>query len=94
MGCSGQFATVLPKVCGYMLSHDCNTLKHLTQVRSIVGPSVSVHNFGYGSSEATIGLPYDAKNLDELVLQSDDNVEFLDISQDETHENLCQAVSV
>lgn len=92
--CSGQFATVVPKVCDYMLSHDCDTLKHLIQVRFIVGPNVSIHGFAYGASEAMIGYPHDANKPDEFVLQSDDIVEFLDISQDESHENLCQVVSV
>jgi len=39
-----------------------------------------------------MGLPHDGK-LDEFVLKSDDAViEFLDVSLEETHEHLCQAV--
>ena len=41
-----------------------------------------------------IGAPHDANKLDEFVLQSDDIVEFLDLSLDPIHENLCQAVSI
>ena len=41
-----------------------------------------------------MGAPHDANKLDEFVLQSDDIVEFLDVSLDPTHENLCQAVSI
>jgi hypothetical protein len=41
-----------------------------------------------------MGAPHDANKLDEFVLQSDDIVEFLDVSLDPTHQNLCQAVSI
>ena len=41
-----------------------------------------------------MGAPHDANKLDEFVLQSNDIVEFLDVSLDGTHENLCQAVSI
>jgi hypothetical protein len=41
-----------------------------------------------------MGVPHDANTLDEFVLQSDDIVEFLDVSLDPTHQNLCQAVSI
>ena len=92
--CNGQFATVLPKVCGYALSDDCDRLKRFIQVRSILGPNVSVRCPGYGSTEAAIGAPYDANKLDEFALQSEDIVEFLDVSLDATHENLRQAVSI
>ncbi|KAF8547319.1 hypothetical protein OG21DRAFT_1607449 [Imleria badia] len=70
--CSGQFATILPKV------------------RSIVGPNVSLRSSGYRASEATIGLPHDPAKLDEFVLKSDSVIEFLDVSRDETHQELSQ----
>jgi len=91
--CNGPFATVLPKVCDYVTFHDCDRLKHLIQVRSILGPSVSVSSVGYGASESLIGLPH-ANKLDEFVLPSDDIVEFLDLSLDATHENIRQPVSI
>ena len=71
-----------------------NGLKCLIQVRSILGPNVSIRAPGYASTEAWMGAPHDANELDEFVLQSDDIVEFLDLSLDATHENLCQAVSI
>ena len=71
-----------------------NGLKRLIQVRSILGPNVSIRSPGYASTEAMIGAPHDANKLDEFVLQSDDIVEFLDLSLDPIHENLCQAVSI
>ena len=73
--------------------YDRDRLKRPIQVRSILGPHVSIRCLGYGSTEAAIGAPYDNK-LDEFVLQSDDIVEFLDLSLDATHENLRQAVSI
>ncbi|KAH0828161.1 GH3 auxin-responsive promoter [Lanmaoa asiatica] len=73
--CSGQFATVVPKL------------------RSILGPNVLLHGFGYNSSEAGVGVPF-RNRLDEFVLQSDEIIEFLDVSRAETHENLRQAWEV
>ena len=95
--CSGPFATVLPKVCGYVVmcpTHDRGTSTRLIQVRSILGPNVALRTAGYRSSEATIGLEHDANKVDEFVLKSDDVIEFLDVSQVESHEHLCQAVRI
>ncbi|KAH0828160.1 GH3 auxin-responsive promoter-domain-containing protein [Lanmaoa asiatica] len=58
--------------------------------RSILGPKVFLHGLGYNASEAGIALPHCYK-LDEFVLGTEETVEFLDVSQDETHENLRQA---
>ncbi|KAF8554899.1 hypothetical protein OG21DRAFT_1484265 [Imleria badia] len=43
---------------------------------------------GYRASEATIGLPHDPTKPDEFVPKTDSVVEFLDISRDETHQEL------
>jgi len=40
-----------------------------------------------------MGVPH-ANKLDEFVLQSDDIIEFLDVSLDATHENIRQPVSI
>ena len=77
-----------------MLSDDRDGLKRPIQVRSILGPNVSIRCVGYGGTEAVIGAPYDPNKPDEFVLQSDDVIEFLDLSLDATHENLRQAVSI
>ena len=71
-----------------------NGLKRLIQVRSILGPNVSIRSPGYASTEAMMGAPHDANKLDEFVLQSNVIVEFLDVFLDATHENPCQAVSI
>ena len=48
----------------------------------------------YGSTESSmLGIPHNDNILDEFVLQCADFVEFLDVSQAETHENICQTVS-
>lgn len=92
--CSGPFATVLPKVCRYVFSDDRVRLRAPVQVRSILGPSIAIRVPGYGSSEAAIGVAHDGDKLDEFVLQSDDIIEFLDVTQDATHVNLRQAVRI
>ncbi|KAG9312153.1 GH3 auxin-responsive promoter [Chiua virens] len=63
------------------------------KLRSIVGSSVSIRTPGYGATECLLGLPHTNK-LDEFVLWYDETIEFLDVTQEETHENLRQAWEV
>ncbi|KAG9312134.1 GH3 auxin-responsive promoter [Chiua virens] len=65
----------------------------LPKLRSIVGPTVDIRAPGYGATESALGLPHGNK-LDEFVLRPDETIEFLDVTQEETHENLRQAVRV
>ena len=76
-----------------MLFHDLDTSICL-QVRFILGPNIPIRCPGYASSEAVIGLPRDPNKPEEFALACDDIIEFLDVSLDATHENLCQAVSI
>ncbi|KAN0091561.1 GH3 auxin-responsive promoter domain containing protein [Tylopilus felleus] len=66
----------------------------LPKVRFILGPNIPVRCPGYISSKALIGLPHDPNKPEEFVLVCDDVIEFLDVSLDATHENLCQAWEV
>ncbi|KAG6381987.1 GH3 auxin-responsive promoter-domain-containing protein [Boletus reticuloceps] len=81
------------------MTHPCTCIPFLpsmtcTHVLSILGPDVALRAVGYQASEGTIGFAHDASKLDEFVLKTDDIVEFLDVSRDETHEQLCQAWEV
>ena len=81
---------------GVYLGSYCHELplSNLIQMRSILGPNISIISLMYGSTESgTLGVPYNDNILDEFVLQCADFVEFLDVSQAETHENICQTVS-
>ncbi|KAF8888228.1 GH3 auxin-responsive promoter [Infundibulicybe gibba] len=65
----------------------------LPQVRNYVGPSVSVQNRSYSSSEGRIGAVYNPKSGDNLykVETTNEVVEYLDIKQPESAEYITQA---
>lgn len=69
-------------------------LSNPIQIRFILGSNTSIISAGYGSTECAIGAPHDPNILDEFALESDDVVEFLEVSQDEAHKNICQGVSI
>ncbi|KAG9312101.1 GH3 auxin-responsive promoter [Chiua virens] len=69
--------------------------KQVVTMRFILGPKVTIRSPGYFASEISLGLPpNDTDKLDEFPLRILDVVEFLDVSQDEKHQNLCQAWEV
>ncbi|KAF8134278.1 GH3 auxin-responsive promoter-domain-containing protein [Boletus edulis] len=90
----GWFARVWPKADGLVTICSGPFATVLPKVRSILGPNVSIRGCGYDSSEGSVGILHDVNKLDEFVLLGDDIVEFLDVSLDATHENLCQAWEV
>lgn len=63
-------------------------------MKSIIGTTIAIHTPGYGSSESFIAVPHRSDDLDTFVLRSLDLVEFLDVTTEESHENLLQAVSL
>ncbi|KIJ10893.1 hypothetical protein PAXINDRAFT_172025 [Paxillus involutus ATCC 200175] len=63
----------------------------LPKVRAVLGPTISICNAGFVSTEACIGVPYDVNDLDTFVIQTEEVIEFLDIVAKQTHENIHQA---
>ncbi|KAF8833581.1 hypothetical protein BDN67DRAFT_976531, partial [Paxillus ammoniavirescens] len=63
----------------------------LSKVRSVLGPTVSIYNPGFFTTEASIGVPYYVNDLDTFVIETEDVVEFLDVAAEESHENILQA---
>ncbi|KAF8141160.1 GH3 auxin-responsive promoter [Boletus edulis] len=92
--CKGWFTRVWPSARVLMTVCSGPFASVVPKVRSILGPDVALRGVGYRASEGTVGLTHDATKLDEFVLKTDDIVEFLDVSRDETHEQLCQAWEV
>ena len=64
------------------------------QVKSVMGPTIAIHNSGYGSSESPIGLPYQPDDPHTFVILNKNLIEFLDVTAEESHESLYQAVNV
>ena len=63
-------------------------------MKAVIGPTVLVCTNNYACSKAVIGVPYQPDgDLHTFVLQSGDLVEFLDVTAEESHQSLLQAVS-
>ncbi|KAH0825952.1 GH3 auxin-responsive promoter [Lanmaoa asiatica] len=79
LSCEGWAARVWPQ------------LRVVTFVKSVIGPTVAIRTPGYGSTESPIAVPHRPDDLDTFVLRSKDLIEFLDVTTEESHENLRQA---
>ena len=60
----------------------------------MIGPNVIVTNHGYGCSECSIGVPLNREDVDLFVVNSRNLVEYLDVADGQTHENILQAVRI
>ncbi|KIJ06281.1 hypothetical protein PAXINDRAFT_140712 [Paxillus involutus ATCC 200175] len=89
--CVGWAARVWPKLRMLVTISSGPFATALPKVRSILGPTIAIHGLGYGATECGIAAPYDVDDLDTLVLQSEDVIEFLDVAAEETHQNILQA---
>ncbi|KIJ05550.1 hypothetical protein PAXINDRAFT_141226 [Paxillus involutus ATCC 200175] len=89
--CVGWAARVWPKLRMLATTGSGPFATALPKVRSILGPTIAIRGLGYGATECHIAVPYDVDDLDTLVLQSEDVIEFLDVAAEETHQNILQA---
>ncbi|KAG6331779.1 hypothetical protein ID866_7311 [Astraeus odoratus] len=58
------------------------------KIRHYVGPDVCLRSLGFTASEAYIGTVYDPENANLFKVTSDDVVEYLDVSKEETASSL------
>ncbi|KIJ59269.1 hypothetical protein HYDPIDRAFT_33339 [Hydnomerulius pinastri MD-312] len=63
----------------------------LPKVRSILGPAVNIINPGYGSTECNIAANFDPTDLDSLVITTEDVIEFMDVTVEESERCILQA---
>ena len=60
----------------------------------MIGPKVIITNHGYGCSECAIGVPLNREDVDVFVVNSTNAVEYLDVADNQAHENILQAVRI
>ncbi|KIJ13247.1 hypothetical protein PAXINDRAFT_170699 [Paxillus involutus ATCC 200175] len=89
--CVGWAARVWPKLRMLVTISSGPFATALPKVRSILGPTIAMRGFGYGSTECVMGASYDMDDLDMFVIQTEDVIEFLHVAAEETHENILQA---
>ncbi|KIJ04582.1 hypothetical protein PAXINDRAFT_94548, partial [Paxillus involutus ATCC 200175] len=89
--CAGWAARVWPKLRMLIANSSGSAATVLPKVRSILGPTVTIRTLQYGATEGQIADPYDMDDLDTYVLQPEDVIEFLDVTAEETRENILQA---
>ena len=90
--CSGTFSTAIPKVMippslYRQYSDDCQT-------RSVIGSDIIIQTVAYGSTECIIGKPFNLDDPMTFVVDTEDVVEYLDIANDLTQENILEAVRI
>ena len=65
---------------------------HYSQARSVIGPDVITMSPGYACTECLIGGPLNPGDPDTFVVGTKDVVEYLDVEDNEAHDNIRQAV--
>ena len=60
----------------------------------MLGPSITIHNFGYGCTEGLRGKAINFGESGDFVLDNEDVVEFLDVTNEQTTNNIVQAVCI
>ncbi|KAF8833580.1 hypothetical protein BDN67DRAFT_976529 [Paxillus ammoniavirescens] len=89
--CVGWAVRVWPKLRSLSAVGSGPFATALPKVRSVLGPTVSICSPGFIATEVYIGIPYYVNDLDAFVIQTEDVVEFMDVTTEHTHENILQA---
>ncbi|KIJ13239.1 hypothetical protein PAXINDRAFT_13998 [Paxillus involutus ATCC 200175] len=89
--CAGWAVRVWPKLRSLKAVSSGPFATVLPKVRSVLGPTVGICSPGFVTTEAFIGVPYYVDDLDTFVIETEDVVEFLDVTAEETHKNILQA---
>ncbi|KIJ06317.1 hypothetical protein PAXINDRAFT_103419 [Paxillus involutus ATCC 200175] len=85
--CAGWAARVWPKMRMLVAVGSGPYAFVLPKVRSVLGPTIAIRGRGYGATESVFAACYE-DHLDTFVLQTEDVIEFLDATADETHQNI------
>ena len=60
----------------------------------MIGPNVDLTSPGYGCTECIIGVPFNPADLDVFVVNTTNVVEYLDVADNQRHEDILQAVRI
>ena len=60
----------------------------------MIGPNVVITSPGYGCTECIIGAPFNVADTDVFVVNTTNVVEYLDVVDNQAHENILQAVRI
>ena len=59
----------------------------------MLGPNITIHDFGYGCTEGLRGKALNFGDAGDFFVETEDIVEFLDVTDKQTTESIVQAVS-
>ena len=65
---------------------------HYNQARSVIGPNVVIMSPGYACTECPIGGSLNPGDPETFVVGTKDVVEYLNVEDNEAHDNIRQAV--
>jgi len=60
----------------------------------VLGPNIIIHNFAYGCTEGLRGKAINLGESGDFVLENEDVIEFLDVTYEQTTDNIVQAVCI
>jgi len=60
----------------------------------VLGPIIIIHNFAYGCGEGLRGKAINLGESGDFVLENEDVVEFLDVTNEQMTDNIVQAVCI
>ena len=60
----------------------------------MLGPNITIHNFAYGCTEGLRGKAINLGESGDFILDNEDVVEFLDVTNKHTTDNIVQAVCI
>ena len=59
----------------------------------MLGPDITIHNVGYGCTEGLRGKALNFGDVGDFFMETEDVLEFLDVTDEQTTDSIVQAVS-
>ncbi|KIJ59266.1 hypothetical protein HYDPIDRAFT_33336, partial [Hydnomerulius pinastri MD-312] len=89
--CDGWAARVWPDFQMVLTICSGEFATALPKVRSVLGPTITIINPGYASTECNIAANFNPADLDSFVIATGDVIEFMDATVEESERGILQA---
>ncbi|KIM52482.1 hypothetical protein SCLCIDRAFT_1223676 [Scleroderma citrinum Foug A] len=91
LSCPGWAQHVWPRLTTLMAICSGVFSTALPKARTVLGPNITIHNFAYGCTEGLRGKAINLGESGDFILDNEDVVEFLDVTNKHTTDNIVQA---
>ncbi|KIJ59264.1 hypothetical protein HYDPIDRAFT_100975 [Hydnomerulius pinastri MD-312] len=89
--CDGWAARVWPDFQMVLTICSGGFATALPKMRSVLGPTITIVNPGYGSTECNIAANFNPADLESFVITTEDVIEFMDATVEESEKCILQA---